>query len=126
VIAVVWAWAPRRILLLQAFSLLFAVFALMGLHLGSVGKGSASESSAIRLVSYNIDVGFHGVPAIVAQVQKLNPNLVLLQEAGENLAAKLTAAFPGWHTDFRGQFFVASRFPLTSVYETAAHPLSGR
>ena len=57
------------------------------------------------------------MPAIVAQVQKLNPNLVLLQEAGENLAAKLTAAFPGWHTDFRGQFFVASRFPLTGVYE---------
>lgn len=117
VIAVAWAWAPRRILLLQAFSLLFAIFALMGLHLGSVGTESVSDASAIRLVSYNIDVGSRGVPNIVAQVQKLNPNLVLLQEAEGDLAAELTAAFPGWHTDFRGQFFVASRFPLTSVYE---------
>ena len=88
----------------------------MGLHLGSVGRGSVSDASAIRLVSYNIDVGSHGVPSIVAQVQKLNPNLVLLQEAEGELAAELTAAFAGWHTDFRGQFFVASRFPLTSVY----------
>ena len=117
VIAVAWAWAPRRILLLQAVSLLLAVFPLMGLHLGSFRGGSVSDASAIRLVSYNIEVGFHGVPALVAQVQKLNPNLVLLQEAGEDLAAELTAAFAGWHTDLHGQFFVASRFPLTNVDE---------
>jgi vancomycin resistance protein VanJ len=117
VIAVAWAWAPRRILLLQAVSLLLAVFPLMGLHLGSLRTGSATDASAIRLVSYNIDVGFRGVPGIVAQVQKLNPNLVLLQEAEKDLAAELTAAFAGWHTDFRGQFFVASRFPMTNVYE---------
>jgi vancomycin resistance protein VanJ len=117
VIAVAWAWAPRRILLLQVGSLLFTVFALMGLHLGSLHGGAAPEADAIRIVSYNIDVGFQGVPGIVAQVQKLNPNLVLLQEAEEDLAAELTAAFAGWHTDARGQFFVASRFPLTNVYE---------
>jgi vancomycin resistance protein VanJ len=117
VIAVAWAWAPRRILLLQVGSLLFAVFPLMGLHLGTLHGGAAPEADAIRIVSYNIDVGFHGVPALVAQVQKLNPNLVLLQEAGDNLAAELTAAFAGWHTDLHGQFFVASRFPLTNVYE---------
>jgi vancomycin resistance protein VanJ len=116
VIAVAWAWAPRRILLLQAFSLLFALFALMGLHLGSLRTGSASDASAIRLVSYNIDLGYRGVPGIVAQVKKLDPNLVLLQAAERGAATELTAAFSGWHTDFHDQFFVASRFPLTDVY----------
>jgi vancomycin resistance protein VanJ len=117
VIAAAWAWAPKRVLLLQVGSLLVALFPLMGLHLGSLHGGTAPEADAIRIVSYNIDVGFHGVPALVAQVQKLNPNLVLLQEAGEDLAAELTAAFAGWHTDLHGQFFVASRFSLTNVYE---------
>ena len=117
VIAVAWAWAPRRILLLQVGSLLVALFPLMGLHLGSLRPGSAPDASAIRLVSFNIDVGFRGVPAIVAQVQRLNPNLVLLQEVGDNRVAGLKAAFAGWHTDSTGQFFVASRFPLTNVQE---------
>jgi vancomycin resistance protein VanJ len=116
VIAAAWAWAPRRILLLQVGSLLFTVFALMGLRLGSLRAGSASDPSAIRLVSYNIDLGYRGVPGIVAQVQKLEPNLVLLQAADQGVATELAAAFPGWHIDFHDQFFVASRFPLTDVY----------
>ena len=116
VIAVVWAWAPRRILALQAVSLLLGVFPLMGFHVGSARHGDTTDASAIRLVSYNIGLGYRGVPGIVAQVKKLDPNLVLLQEADEGVAADLTAAFTGWHTDFRGQFFVASRFPLANVY----------
>ena len=116
VIAVAWAWAPRRILLLQVGSLLLALFPLMGLHLGLRHARSAAETSAIRLVSYNVGYGDRGVPGVVAQVQKLDPNLVLLQAADEGIAAELTAAFTGWHTDFHDQFFVASRFPLTAVH----------
>ena len=116
VIAVAWAWAPRRILLLQAVSLFLAVFPLMGLHLGSARPTGTTDASAIRLVSYNIDHGDRGVPAIVAEAKKLDPNLVLLQSADEGVAAELTAAFAGWHVDFRDQFFVASRFPLSEVH----------
>jgi vancomycin resistance protein VanJ len=116
VIAAAWAWAPKRVLLLQVGSLLVALFPLMGLHLGSLRTGSASDVSAIRLVSYNIDLGYRGVPGIVAQVQKLGPNLVLLQAADQGVATELAAAFPGWHTDFHDQFFVASRFPLTNIH----------
>jgi vancomycin resistance protein VanJ len=115
VIAVAWAWAPRPILALQAVSILLGVFPLMGFHLGSAHHWGTTNASAIRLVSYNIELGYGGVPGIVAQVKKMDPNLVLLQEADEGVAADLTAAFAGWHTDFRDQFFVASRFPLTNV-----------
>ena len=115
-----WRWATRRWFVLQLAAILFALFSLLGLELGLGHDGRAAQDPrAIRLVSYNIDLGYHGVPAIAAQVMKLQPNLVLLQEAHDGLAAELRQAFAGWHIDQRDQFFIASRFPILEVKQPA-------
>lgn len=113
---VTWRWANRRWFALQLVAVLLALFGLLGLNLG-LGHNSraAQDARAIRLVSYNIDLGYHGIPAIVDQVMRLQPNLVLLQEAHDGLAAELRQAFAGWHTDQHDQFFIASRFPIVDV-----------
>ena len=119
-LAVTWRWGTRRWFALQMTAVLLAVFGLLGLELGLGRDGGAAQNpSAIRLVSYNIDLGARGVPAIVAQVMKLQPNLVLLQEAQVGLAAPLRQAFAGWHIDQRDQFFIASRFPILDVRQPA-------
>jgi vancomycin resistance protein VanJ len=119
-LAVTWRWGTRRWSALQVAAMLLALFALLGLELGLGRDGRAAQNPhAIRLVSYNIDLGARGVPAIVAQVMKLQPNLVLLQEAHDGLEVQLRQAFTGWHIDQRGQFFIASRFPIVEVKEPA-------
>ena len=115
VIAAAWVWAPRPILALQMFSLFVCLFPLMGLHLG-LARHRDPDASTIRLVSYNIDASHRGGAGILAQVKKLDPNLVLLQEVDGSKVAELNAGFVGWNTDLHGQFFIASRFPLTHVY----------
>lgn len=115
-LAVTWRWGTRRWFVLQLAAVLLALFGLLGLKLGLGRDGRAAQDPrAIRLVSYNIDLGARGVPAIAAQVLRSQPNLVLLQEAHDGLAVELRQAFAGWHIDQRGQFFIASRFPILDV-----------
>ena len=51
---------------------------------------------------------------------KLQPNLVLLQEAHAGLTVELRQAFAGWNIDQRDQFFIASRFPILDVRQSGA------
>lgn len=118
---VTWRWAGWRWFVLQLVAVLFALFGLLGLQLG-LGRdsGAAGAASSVHLISYNIGLGYRGVPAIVDQVTRMHPNLVLFQEAHDGVADELRQAFAGWHTDQRGQFFIASRFPILEVREPPA------
>jgi endonuclease/exonuclease/phosphatase family metal-dependent hydrolase len=118
VLVVTWLWAGRRWFAAQLLAVLLALFGLLGFGLGLGRDGRAAQDPrAFRLVSCNIQLGERGVPGILAQVLKLQPNLVLLQEADAGLAAELRQAFTGWHIDQRGQFFLASRFAIREVRE---------
>jgi vancomycin resistance protein VanJ len=115
-----WRWAARPWFVLQLLAVLLALFGLLGLNLG-LGRDvrAGRDPNAIRLVSYNIQLGRRGVPGIVSQLVRLQPNLVLLQEAHDGLAPELREAFTGWHIDQRDQFFIASRFPIREVKQPA-------
>jgi vancomycin resistance protein VanJ len=127
VLGVLWRWGNRRLCILSLAAVAFAVFALLGLGLGLGRDGRAArDPRAIRLVSYNIQLGERGIPGVVAQVIKLAPNVVLLQEAQANHGAELRQAFEGWHIDHRDQFFLASRFPILEVRQPPPlHYLAG-
>lgn len=120
VLLVTWRWGGWRWLALQLAAVALALFGLLGLELGlSRNDRAAQDPRAIRLVSYNIDLGHFGIPAIADQVLRLQPNLVLLQETHDGLEDELRRAFSGWHVDQRDQFFIASRFPIVDVRQPA-------
>ncbi len=114
--AATWRWSRRIFLVPQLIAIYLILFPLMGLNLGTGRLLATERGNAIRLVSYNIDTGSRGIEGVIAQVRAFEPNLVLLQEAHEELRNQLAAAFLGWHVDQHGQFFVASRYPIRSVY----------
>lgn len=116
VLLIAWRWGSRWMTVLQGGAVVFALFALLGLRLGSGGdRRMADDPHAIRMVSYNVQLGRRGIPGIVAQVIGLQPNLVLLQEVQSDIATELSQAFVGWNVDHRDQFFLASRYPILDV-----------
>jgi vancomycin resistance protein VanJ len=121
VLLLTWRWTGRIWFALQIPAVLLAVFGLLGLRLG-IGRDSsaAQDAHALRVVSYNVDNGGRGVSRVVAQAMRMRPNIVLMQELDARVARAMAQDFADWHTDFRDQFFVASRFPILAIKEPPA------
>jgi len=109
-------WGPRTLLRLQLFSLLLVVFPLMGLNPGTGRLSAHTDGQLIRVLSFNISYSNRGIASVVAQVRGFAPDVVLFQGAGESLERDLPVAFDGWHVNLDGQFFLASRFPIRTVW----------
>jgi hypothetical protein len=111
-----YVWGPRRLLPLQAVSLLLVVFPLMGFNPGVGRLLTRHAGPAIRVVSYNIGFASSGIRSLVAHVREFSPDLVLFQDANAGLEPDLKAAFDGWNMRLDGQFFVASRYPIRDAW----------
>jgi len=106
---------PRRLLISQAVAGLLLLFPLMGLRL-SGAAASTPGAFHLRVLSYNIDSGEYGTDAILAQLRAADPDLILLQETLAGNGEPLKAGLPGYAFDARGQFILASRYPIEEVF----------
>jgi endonuclease/exonuclease/phosphatase (EEP) superfamily protein YafD len=116
------AW---RLLAVQAVAALLVLFPLMGFVLPSP-TFSDSRAATLRILSYNINGAHGGVPAIVDEVERYEPDIVVLQELGEAdaLRSALTSRFPA--IEVAGQFLTASRYPIASTTDPERLPFYGR
>ena len=71
----------------------------------------------VRVLSFNCNSGNGGLDAIVEEIDRFSPDIVLLQEVGppEKLALLLQARYPTVRA--ATQFIVASRFPILSTFD---------
>lgn len=106
-----WLTGQRARLWTQVAALALLLFPLMGLVLP--WPAPSASPRALRVLSYNVDSARAGAAPLLAVVDTLSPDLVLLQEleAVGELDTGLRARFP--HFDHTGQFVVASRYPIT-------------
>jgi endonuclease/exonuclease/phosphatase (EEP) superfamily protein YafD len=113
-----WLWTQAA----AAWLLLFPVmgFVLPGWHRGD---GSAPR---IRLLTCNINSALAGVDAVVAEVDRHQPDVVLLQEIGrpDQLEAALHLRFPT--VEVIGQFALAARYAIQSRADPAKVPYYGQ
>ena len=109
-LALLRAW---RFLLSQAAALLLVLFPLMGLVLP--GPHSADGAAPVlRVMSYNVNGGNWGYDKVLAQIDELHPDVVLMQEV---------LGHTGWLLDElkkrylvaqqSTQFIVASKYPIS-------------
>lgn len=113
-VAALWRWGPRRLLVLQAGAAALVVFPLMGLTL-NLHRPSAPDGP-LRVLSYNVWGGRLDAQAVLRQIDALAPNVVLLQEADGRRAQPLKDHFAGWNVHAFDQFFLATRFPIVDVW----------
>ncbi len=106
----------RRVLWLTLGSSLSMLLVLMGFVLPwptSIDHGAP----VVRLLSFNCNSGFGGPDALLEEIDRFSPDIVLLQEAGppERIAPLLEARYPTVRA--ATQFIIASRFPILSSFD---------
>jgi endonuclease/exonuclease/phosphatase family metal-dependent hydrolase len=107
----------KKLLWTQAVAALLILFPLMGFVLP--GLNPRTDGPAMRVLSFNVNTGFGGYQNVAQQVLEQSADVVLLQEMGtihepERLTGPLEANYPHFRWD--DQFFIASRYPIVSVF----------
>jgi vancomycin resistance protein VanJ len=101
-----------KLLILQVASLLLLLFPIMGLTL-SWPRSAPASGRTLRVLSYNVNSGHGGFPALKREIISHRPDLVFVQElpnwSSKDLEAELRE-FP--HIAHTNDFFVASKFPI--------------
>jgi endonuclease/exonuclease/phosphatase (EEP) superfamily protein YafD len=115
-----WRWVGT-----QAVAALVLLFPIMGFGL-PWPHGSDANAPRLRVLSYNVNSGFGGPEAIVEEIDRYSPDVVLLQEIGrgEPIEALLRARYPTVETST--QFIVASRYPALSAMDPPRLPYYGQ
>jgi vancomycin resistance protein VanJ len=125
VLLVLYALRLRRWLWSQLASAALVLFPLMGFV---VPWPSFADRTAptMRVLTYNINSGNGGADNVVEEIERYSPDVVLLQEVAhqDELEKLLQAHFAT--VDVRGQFVLATRYPLVSRSDPERLPFDGR
>lgn len=102
----------RKLLLAMLVAAFIGLVPLMGLELPWPRLTQPGEVR-LRVLSFNVNSGAYGPDRAIAEVVRLAPDLVLLQEAAwttERLVTLLRAAYP--EVQASTEFVIASRYPI--------------
>lgn len=103
---------------------------LMGVNL-PLPESSIEKTASARVLSYNIQCAKQGIEPVVGTIQRLNADLICLQETQNNrmdltLPQTLRERFPGWHIAEGGDVMTLSRFPILATKTHALSPKTNR
>jgi vancomycin resistance protein VanJ len=115
---------------LAAAAVLLLHVALPLSGLGGRLRTAAGSEIPLRVLTFNVEHGEAGAPAIARAIRAAHPDLFCLQEAIQGVESPdptpaLSRAFAGWHSVRRGELFVAARFPIRAVRPLRLGPDSG-
>jgi endonuclease/exonuclease/phosphatase family metal-dependent hydrolase len=106
----------RRWLWVLAFYCFWIVGPIMGFTWASRGPVEpAAGGGSLRLMTCNIKYGRRDLPALLEDVARFKPDVVLLQDVEHAMSGPLGAFFRDWNVCSQGQFVIASRWPLIKV-----------
>jgi endonuclease/exonuclease/phosphatase (EEP) superfamily protein YafD len=116
-----WIWT-------QALAALVLLFPVMGLVIPTphLPRPVPADRPHMRVMSYNINSGGGGAPAILQEIERFAPDVLVLQEIGavEELIAGLKPQYPT--IEWAGQFLTASRYPLVARIDPERVAYGGR
>ena len=88
------------------------------------GATQPQAISSIRILTWNAKFGRHDMQALLDDMQRNRPDVVLLQDA-TCMANDIVTLFRGWHVQSYDQYMIASRLPVTGA-ETIRFSLPGQ
>lgn len=100
-----------RVVWLNLLSALLVLGPIMGLRLPWAASAGDSQES-LTVISYNVQSGGSSIESILAELTAPNPDVIVLQEATSHVQL-IKSHFADWHSVHAGEYFVASRWPVT-------------
>jgi endonuclease/exonuclease/phosphatase (EEP) superfamily protein YafD len=106
----------RRLVWLQVLSALLLILPLMGLAL-PWPSGADPGKPKMRVLSFNVNSAHGGVQPVLGEIGRYSPDIVALQESGDDdpLSGPLRALYPTVLVS--GQFILATRYAVTETTE---------
>lgn len=105
-----WAWV-------NLFSLFLVAVPIMGFRVPwGASSGSPTGGEMLTVVTCNIQGGKRDLTKIVAEFEEIQPDVVILQEAAYGYEP-LMPFLKGWSIVHKGEFVVASPFPVKLLSE---------
>lgn len=102
----------RRAVWLPILFLVWVVVPIMGFCF-NVGFGA--KGTPLRVMTYNVKRGGSSHAAILDDIERNKPDILLLQEYTSQMDEAFDRRFPDWNKQRVSQFLVATRFPLSEV-----------
>jgi endonuclease/exonuclease/phosphatase (EEP) superfamily protein YafD len=116
-----WLWT-------QAVGALILLFPVMGLVLPTprLSRVAPADAPRMRVMSYNINSGGGGTAALMAEIDRYAPDVVVMVEVGltDDLIPALRQRYPT--VESGGQFLTAARYPLTTRVDPEKLAYGGR
>lgn len=107
---------PRKLIVGQLVIVPLVLFPIMGLRLG--GAVTPTEGTPrLRLLSYNVERGKGILAEVTREIIEVSPDIVLIQEATDEVEQAVAQALPGYTTNSSGEFVIVSRFPVLELIE---------
>ncbi len=101
----------RRWVWVNLFSLMLVAGPIMGLRVPWMAWAGASAGESLTVVTCNIRSGKQDLAKIARELEEINPDVVVLQEASHGFQ-ELLPLFEGWSGVHHGEYLVASRYPV--------------
>jgi len=116
-----WATLARDSAALAAngFALALVLGPMMAFSIPVPRLPPPSDAPRVRLLTYNVKGALAGYEAVLTQVDRFQPDVVVFQEAlgwadDSRTRAVLAERFAGWTLVYGGDVFIASRWPLAA------------
>ncbi|OPY17486.1 MAG: hypothetical protein A4E74_01221 [Syntrophus sp. PtaB.Bin075] len=114
-----WAWLPL-------LCLLWVLGPVMGYCWSMNQPEPAPGSLNIRVMTWNIKYDRRKAARFIREIDRCKPDVLLFQDAWNSMRGPLGKHMPpDWHVLTRGQYVIASRYPLSEA-EVHELPFSGK
>lgn len=91
--------------------LLIVLGPIMGLNF-HLHRPNPTAKVRLRVMTYNIKWGKRNQTAIENDINRYNPDLMMLQDAGGTMEKDMGNFLAGWNVQHTDQYIIASRYPL--------------
>jgi vancomycin resistance protein VanJ len=103
-----WIWMP-------GLCVLWVLGPIMGFCWSPQAPPEPAGTLSMRIMTCNAKYGNRDIAALINDIARHVPDVVLLQDAGGSLSSPLGDYFREWNVRSFGEYVIASRFPLSAA-----------
>ncbi len=108
-------WKQPRLLIASVLLLSWVVFVLMGFEWHPAKSLPTGPGLRLRIMTYNVKGGRRNAAAIVGDINRFKPDVLLMQDQQGVLEGPVGTCLRNWHVEDDYQFVAASRYPITPL-----------